>query len=105
MEHGKADQRLIDYANAASTRYDLVFLCDSDIPYDDTWDRSGEGNRQVFQKQIIGDLAERKIPYFLLQGSIDERIAFVKRVLRRFRKYGNLLDVVSALSPNREPSS
>jgi HTH-type transcriptional regulator, transcriptional repressor of NAD biosynthesis genes len=102
--HGKAKQRLIDCANAASNRYDLVLLCDSDIPYDDTWDRSGEGNRQVFQKQIIGDLAERKIPYFLLQGSLEGRIDFVKRVLSRFRKYGNLLELVSTLSPRGEPS-
>jgi HTH-type transcriptional regulator, transcriptional repressor of NAD biosynthesis genes len=97
--HGKADERLIEYANAASSRYDLVFLCDVDIPYDDTWDRSGEANRQVFQQQIIGDLAERKVPYFLLRGSLDARIDCVKRVLSRFRKYGNLMDTVSALSP------
>lgn len=96
--HGKADKRLIDYANAASARYDLVFLCDADIPYDDTWDRSGEGNRQVFQQQIIGDLAERKLPYFILRGSLDARVADVKRVLSHFRKYGNLVDSVSALS-------
>lgn len=95
--HGEADKRLIDYANAASARYDLVFLCDVDIPYDDTWDRSGEGNRQVFQQRIVGDLAERKIPYFLLRGSLEERIACVKRVLNRFRKYGNLFDAASPI--------
>lgn len=96
--HGRADKRLIDYANAASSRYDLVFLCDVDIPYDDTWDRSGDGNRQVFQQQIIGDLAERRIPFFLLRGSLDVRIACVKRVLSRFRKYDNLVDMLPFLS-------
>jgi len=68
--HGQAAERLIDYANAASARYDLVFLCDLDIPYDDTWDRSGEGNRKVFQQQIMGDLAERKVPYFVLRDRL-----------------------------------
>lgn len=97
--HGRADKRLIQYANAASSRYDLVFLCDTDIPYDDTWDRSGDGNRQVFQQQIMGDLAERKIPYFILRGPLDVRIDCVKRVLSRFRKYGNLLDIAFAASP------
>lgn len=90
--HGRADRRLIDFANAASSRYDIVFLCDMDIPYDDTWDRSGDGNRLVFQRQIAGDLAERKIPYFLLRGSLEVRIASVTRVLNRFRKYANLMD-------------
>ena len=101
--HGKADNRLIDYANAASSRYDLVFLCDMDIPYDDTWDRSGDGNRQVFQQQIVGDLAVRKVPYFILRGSVEVRIACVKRVLSHFRKYGNLLDTISALLPMLGP--
>ncbi len=100
--HGTADKRLIDYAHAASSRYELVFLCDVDIPYDDTWDRSGEGNRQVFQQQIMGDLAERKIPYFLLRGPLDARIGQVKRVLRRFRKYGNLVDMLPAPAHNLE---
>lgn len=36
-----------------------------DIPYDDTWDRSGEQKRTVFHKQIIADLNERKIPYIV----------------------------------------
>lgn len=91
--HGRAHQRLVDYARTASCRYDLVFLCDIDIPYDNTWDRSGEGNRWLFHQQIMADLAERRIPYFLVQGSLETRIAFVKNVLARFRKYGNFLDV------------
>jgi NadR type nicotinamide-nucleotide adenylyltransferase len=91
--HGSADTRLIEYAAACSTRYDLVFVCDMDIPYDDTWDRSGDANRQVFGKRILGDLAERKQPYFLLRGSLEERVQRVTEVLRAFRKYGNLLDV------------
>jgi HTH-type transcriptional repressor of NAD biosynthesis genes len=102
--HGKADSRLTDYAKAASVRYDLVFLCDLDIPYDDTWDRSGEGNRQVFQQQIKTDLAERKLPYFILRGSLENRIAYVKQVLKNFQKYGNLWEVAPTLFPSREPS-
>jgi HTH-type transcriptional regulator, transcriptional repressor of NAD biosynthesis genes len=102
--HGKAHEQLIAYANATVARYDLVFLCDSDIPYDDTWDRSGDGNRQVFQQQIVGDLAERKVPYFILRGALEDRIAYVKQVLSRFRKYRNLLDTVSALPPIVGPS-
>jgi HTH-type transcriptional regulator, transcriptional repressor of NAD biosynthesis genes len=96
--HGRADRRLIDYAAAASTRYDLVFLCNVDIPYDDTWDRSGEGNRQVFHQQIRGDLAERRLPYFVLSGSLETRIAYVQQVLSCFSKYGNLADTVAKLS-------
>ncbi|WP_414515806.1 AAA family ATPase [Nostoc sp. PCC 9305] len=81
---------LAKLAHQAMSRYDLVFICDSDIPYDDTWDRSGEANRNIFQKQIQSDLIIRKIPFFSLSGDLNTRISTVKRVLSIYYKYGNL---------------
>jgi nicotinamide riboside kinase len=80
-------------ANLASSRYDLVFLCDTDIPYDDTWDRSGDVNRKTFQKQIIGELLARKIPFILLSGNIETRVTKVKTSLSKFQKYKPLLEI------------
>lgn len=88
--HHTALPRLTELANLASSRYDLVFLCDTDIPYDDTWDRSGDMNRKTFQKQIIGDLLVRKIPFIVLQGDLDERVSKVKTILEKFQKYKSL---------------
>jgi HTH-type transcriptional regulator, transcriptional repressor of NAD biosynthesis genes len=59
--HGKASPRLTELAEKAVSRYDLVFLCDDDIPYEDSWDRSGLADRRDFQKRIIADLADRQI--------------------------------------------
>jgi HTH-type transcriptional regulator, transcriptional repressor of NAD biosynthesis genes len=73
----------------AQSRYDIYFLCCDDIPYDDTWDRSGDQKRHIFQKQIVADLKERKIPYVELKGSLEERIAIVERVLSNLKKYDN----------------
>ena len=89
--HGKADPELKRIAETCVSRYDLVFVCDIDIPYDDTWDRSGEVNREVFHKQTIAYLKEHKIPFILLNGSLKERISHVERVLKRFNKYDNFL--------------
>jgi NadR type nicotinamide-nucleotide adenylyltransferase len=89
--HGSADRRLEEMANRCASRYDLVILCGDDIPYDDTWDRSGEENRQVFQKQIIADLIERKIPFFTIKGDLETRVAQVKAILQRHPKYSNPL--------------
>jgi HTH-type transcriptional repressor of NAD biosynthesis genes len=91
--HGTVAPRLIELANQAISRYDLVFVCDTDIPYDDTWDRSGDVNRQNFQRQIINDLIVRKIPFFRLQGDLQTRIQFVAHILNKYRKYQNLLDL------------
>lgn len=85
--HGKAPRLLTKLALENSQRYDLFFLCDTDIPYDDTWDRSGDPNRLVFQKRIIADLKKRQIPYILLSGNLEERIAKVDRILCKFNKF------------------
>jgi HTH-type transcriptional repressor of NAD biosynthesis genes len=83
--HGTAHEKLQALAKYVESRYDLVFVCDVDIPYDDTWDRSGETNRKVFQEQITADLDARKIPYFILKGSIKERVKFIGNILKKYR--------------------
>ena len=79
--HGHAPDYLTNIALHNSNRYDLFFLCEDDIPYDDTWDRSGPQKREVFQQQIIADLKERKIPYIPLRGNLQQRISIVDKVL------------------------
>lgn len=90
--HGKAHERLRELACSATSRYDLVFVCDTDIPYADTWDRSGEINCRIFQEQIISDLILRKVPYLLLRGTLESRMERVCKMLDSFEKYSNLLD-------------
>lgn len=87
--HGSASPELEEMALKHVSRYDLCFLCDADIPYDDTWDRSGEMSREIMQQQIIADLNSRKISYILLQGSVAERKNQVMQVLDSFNKFGN----------------
>ncbi len=90
--HQFASARLIELASMAQSRYDLVFLCDADIPYENTWDRSGETNRLTFQKQVVGDLLVRKIPFITLRGKLDRRVATMKSVLDKFQKNRSLPD-------------
>lgn len=79
--HGTALLELENLAKVAENRHDIIFLCDTDIPYDDTWDRSGDVKRKEFQQKIIEDLNERKLKYYLLNGTIEERIQQVSKVL------------------------
>ena len=79
--HGAAEIRLMELAQAAALRYNLFFLCDTDIPYEDTWDRSGETNRVEFQSRILSDLHQRQIPFIVLSGNLEERIRTVVRHL------------------------
>ena len=91
--HGIAGPVLTRLAMEAEKRYDLFFLCDTDIPYADTWDRSGDQKRKWFQDQIVGDLAERRVPFFRVGGTLEHRIEQVDSVLRQHRKFGNVLDI------------
>ena len=90
--HNATTPRLEELATRASTRYDLVFVCDDDIPYDDTWDRSGETNRHVFQKQVVADLIIRKVPFFTLRGDVETRAQYVKSIVDPYQKFSNLLE-------------
>lgn len=96
--HQTVHERLAELANFAQSRYDLVFLCDVDIPYDNTWDRSGNISRMTFQKQIIGDLLARKIPFIVLSGDLPTRVGKVKKILGGFQKYKSLAEVLTGRS-------
>ena len=85
--HGGAENELEQIANACVSRYDLYFLCDTDIPYEDTPDRSGDANRHEMQQQIIDDLLRRQIPFTVLSGTLEERKSQVRHVLCSFNKY------------------
>ena len=91
--HGTAGPVLTRLAKEAEKRYDLFFLCETDIPYADTWDRSGDQKRKWFQDQIVADLAERRVPFFRVSGTLEERVSQVDIVLRAHRKFGNVLDI------------
>ena len=90
--HGCAPSRLKELALLAASRYDLVFVCHDDIPYDNTLDRSGEVQRTVFQKQIISDLNIRKIPFILLTGTLNQRVMHAKSILIEFVQYTSLAE-------------
>ncbi|MNR30084.1 bifunctional DNA-binding transcriptional repressor/ NMN adenylyltransferase [compost metagenome] len=79
--HGTATPRLGQMAVDAASRYDFVFVCDTDIPYDDTWDRSGDVQRHAFQKRILADLQMRSIPYVILSGTLEERASKIMEII------------------------
>jgi NadR type nicotinamide-nucleotide adenylyltransferase len=79
--HHAVAPKLAALAANCAGRYDVTLVCGDDIPYDDTWDRSGEVARTIFQKQIIADLTIRHVPYHLISGDIPTRFAQVAQIL------------------------
>ena len=85
--HGEAPTALYEYARDCAARYDLTFLCGTDVPYDDTPDRSGPANRERLQKMTRAFLERHNVPYDTLTGDVEERVAAVARVLASFEQY------------------
>lgn len=72
-EHGQND-------NAWQNQH--VFLCDDDIPFDDTWDRSGTASRTKLQALNKKLLAQYNIPYTVLSGSIHTRFQHIQEHIK-----------------------
>lgn len=85
--HGNADSKLVELAQSCGTRYDLFFVCQPDIPYDDTWDRSGAVQRASFHQQIESDLEQRKTPFTRLFGSLKQRAQDVAAQIESYDKF------------------
>jgi NadR type nicotinamide-nucleotide adenylyltransferase len=79
--HGRAEPLLRQLAAQCAQRYQRVFLCEDDIPYDATPDRSGEVQRREFQVAMRRYLDRHGIAYSPIRGSLTERIAAVKQIL------------------------
>ena len=85
--HDNVAPALAAISEEAHDRYDLVFLCDTDIPYENTPDSSGDANRMYLQEQTRLELERREIAYRLLSGDLAERVRVVKSVLERHQKW------------------
>ncbi len=99
--HGQVHPRLVELAGETLQRYDLFFLCGDDIPYDDTWDRSGDANRKVFHAKIKAYLLQKRIPFMSLAGTLQERIRSVSEILDGFDKYVSLGDHLKTKEANK----
>lgn len=72
--HGGALPELTTLACECWSRYDVVVLCGDEIPYDDTWERSGDANRHEFQCFIKSYLNRHDIRYITVKGSVQQRV-------------------------------
>jgi HTH-type transcriptional regulator, transcriptional repressor of NAD biosynthesis genes len=80
---GEGAPELTALARDAQTRYHHVFLCDTDIPFEQDGWRDNDFWRRRAQGLIRYDLEVRGVPYTLVSGRLEERVAQVKAVLER----------------------
>lgn len=79
--YGSALPELSVLADESKERFDHVFLCGDEIPYEDTWERSGDVKRHEFQAFITNELNRRDIKNTYLKGSVEARLQTVIETL------------------------
>lgn len=91
--HGYVSDKLTTMLKDNLYRYKHVFVCDTDIPFDNTWDRSGEGSRSQIQRILLELLAQYKVSYTLISGSINQRINQMYVYLKKNQTLQNILKI------------
>jgi nicotinamide riboside kinase len=82
--HASALPELCELADKSQQRYQHVFLCADDIPFEDTWERSGDVKHTEFQVFITTELNKRGIKYTVLTGSVEQRLSQIVETLAYF---------------------
>jgi nicotinamide riboside kinase len=77
---------LTDILKYSLYKYKHLFLCDEDIPFDNTWDRSGPESRGKIQNINRAVLEQNRLKYVILSGSLEKRIATVKDYIQKEHK-------------------
>ena len=72
---------LDDMVDQERARYDLFIVCDTDIPFVQDGTRNDDALRKVFQRKIIDHLNRSGIPYHVVSGTPDERLATMVSIL------------------------
>lgn len=75
--NGWAHPELHRLADECADRYQHVYVCGDDIPFEQDGTRDNEQLRSKMQRMIVMDLVNRKIPFRILTGSVSQRIAAV----------------------------
>ncbi len=78
---GDGVPELTQLAREAENRYQHVFLCEADVPFEQDGWRDNDFWRQRAQGLIRYDLAVRGVPYTVLRGDLETRVATVKGTL------------------------
>ena len=79
--HGACPPRVRALADACRDRYDVSLLCARDIPFDQDGTRVFEQVQQYQDGAIRNDLAIRGIPYTVVRGRLEARVAQVRALL------------------------
>jgi len=58
------------------------WLCDVDLPFEDTPDRSGPGSREEHQAITVRELERRGMSFLTVSGSLEKRAAFILQFMR-----------------------
>ena len=78
---GECPPEVQAYADRCRQRYAHTFVCATDLPFDQDGTRVHPQVQQYMDGAIRNDLTIRGIPYTVVSGTLEERVAQVREAL------------------------
>lgn len=81
----RASARLEEIVSVYHAADRLLVLCDTDIPFENSRDRSGPGSRDRLQRINRDELEARRLPFLLVSGSTENRVSTIMNAIGAWR--------------------
>jgi len=81
--HPKLEQLMLENIS----RYDVFILCNNDIPFEDEPGREGSDGSKQLQKMHKSWIRSHEVPYYMVEGSVKNRVEQVGEILCEFSKW------------------
>jgi NadR type nicotinamide-nucleotide adenylyltransferase len=82
---GEASGRLLEINRQYHQRSRLYVVCDKDIDFEDSADRSGPGSRQALQAILLCELKTRRLDFETASGTVQTRLGTVQNFVDNWR--------------------
>ena len=79
FKYGKVDPLIL--AALSTQQFDHYFLCYPDIPWEEDPLREHPEQRMVLFELYLRELQERKLPFTIVKGDLEERVELCRKVL------------------------
>lgn len=80
FKYSKVSDKIIELFD--KQRFDIYFLCKSDIPWEPDALRENPDDRELLFELYVKELSYRNLPFTILSGTLDKRMKDAKQILK-----------------------
>lgn len=69
---------------SSQEEFDIYFLCKPDMPWEYDKLRENQNNREKIYKEFISVIKEKKLNYFIVEGTLKKRMSYALKVIKNY---------------------